>query len=133
MEGANEPPRRACRGVLACYQSTSAAIAFAETYPDFDPLSQLIYEDLERRCLCAPGTDIGRRVRAASTAWGSDDVFLMRGGHAMTDFTVVLFAKVGFSASVGDFHSLTSAFRDVSGKECIQASLVRLLWTAVVR
>ncbi|KAF7338002.1 hypothetical protein MVEN_02024100 [Mycena venus] len=101
-----------------------------------DTLSRLLYEELAPHCE-ATGTLLGRilveeceLLRHLSSV---EDLFLMRKGDAMSNFTDVLFAKMDSHRAWGDFHFLNTAFRDVveagtnsGGKEWIQPSLVRL-------
>ncbi|KAJ6531298.1 Spc98 family-domain-containing protein [Mycena capillaripes] len=101
-----------------------------------DTLSQLVYEELAPHCE-ATGALLGRIVvedcelfRHLSSV---EDLFLMRRGDAMSNFTDVLFAKMDSQQAWGDFHFLNTAFRDVveagtntGAKEWIQPSLVRL-------
>ncbi|KAJ7735445.1 Spc98 family-domain-containing protein [Mycena olivaceomarginata] len=101
-----------------------------------ETLSQLVYEELAPHC-DATGALLGRILvdecdlpRHLSSV---EDLFLMRKGDAMSNFTDVLFAKMDSHQAWGDFHFLNTAFRDVveagmhsGGKEWIQPSLVRL-------
>ncbi|KAJ6532287.1 Spc98 family-domain-containing protein [Mycena vulgaris] len=101
-----------------------------------DTLSQLVYEELAPHCE-ATGALLGRilveeceLLRHLSSV---EDLFLMRRGDAMSNFTDVLFAKMDSQQPWGDFHFLNTAFRDVveagtstGAKEWVQPSLVRL-------
>ncbi|KAJ7047193.1 Spc98 family-domain-containing protein [Mycena alexandri] len=101
-----------------------------------DTLSQLVYEELAPHCQ-ATGAILGRilveecdLLRHLSSV---EDLFLMRRGDAMSNFTDVLFAKMDSQQAWGDFHFLNTAFQDVveagsntGAKQWIQASLVRL-------
>ncbi|KAJ7172098.1 Spc98 family-domain-containing protein [Mycena filopes] len=101
-----------------------------------DTLSQLVYEELAPHCQ-ATGALLGRMLvdecdllRHLSSV---EDLFLMRRGDAMSNFTDLLFAKMDSQQAWGDFHFLNTAFQDVveagsrkGAKEWIQASLVRL-------
>ncbi|KAJ7105739.1 Spc98 family-domain-containing protein [Mycena crocata] len=101
-----------------------------------DTLSQLVYEELSPHCE-ATGALLGRilvdecdLIRHLSSV---EDLFLMRRGDTMNNFTDVLFAKMDSQQAWGDFHFLNTAFRDVveagtnaGTKNWIQTSLVRL-------
>ncbi|KAJ7506637.1 Spc98 family-domain-containing protein [Mycena galericulata] len=101
-----------------------------------DTLSRLVYEKLAPHCE-ATGALLGRTLveecellRHLSAV---EDLFLMRRGDAMSNFTDVLFAKMDSQQAWGDFHFLNTAFRDVveagsstGAQEWVQPSLVRL-------
>ncbi|KAJ7461991.1 Spc98 family-domain-containing protein [Mycena latifolia] len=101
-----------------------------------DTLSRLVYEELAPHCE-ATGALLGRilvdecdLLRHLSSV---EDLFLMRRGDAMSNFTDVLFAKMDSQQPWGDFHFLNTAFRDVveagastGAKEWVQPSLIRL-------
>ncbi|KAJ7827542.1 hypothetical protein B0H14DRAFT_3720657 [Mycena olivaceomarginata] len=93
-----------------------------------ETLSQLVYEELAPHC-DATGALLGRILvdecelpRHLSSV---EDLFLMRKGDAMSNFTDVLFAKMDSHQAWGDFHFLNTASA-IGGKEWIQPSLVRL-------
>ncbi|KAJ7068696.1 Spc98 family-domain-containing protein [Mycena amicta] len=119
--------------LLASGGSPDVSVASQQlTSISVDTLSQLIYEELERHC-DATGALLGRilieECELLRHLGALEDLFFMRRGDAMTNFTDVLFAKMDGQQAWGDFHFLNSAFRDVvesGGKEWIQASLVRL-------
>ncbi|KAJ7685534.1 Spc98 family-domain-containing protein [Mycena polygramma] len=101
-----------------------------------DTLSRLVYEELAPHCE-ATGALLGRTLVEECDLFrhlsSVEDLFLMRRGDAMSNFTDVLFAKMDSQQGWGDFHFLNTAFRDVveagtntGAKEWIQPSLVRL-------
>ncbi|KAJ7940262.1 Spc98 family-domain-containing protein [Mycena leptocephala] len=101
-----------------------------------DTLSRLVYEELAPHCE-ATGALLGRMLvdecELLRHLASVEDLFLMRRGDAMSNFTDVLFAKMDSHQAWGDFHFLNTAFRDVveagtntGAKEWIQPSLVRL-------
>ncbi|KAJ7766862.1 Spc98 family-domain-containing protein [Mycena metata] len=101
-----------------------------------DTLSQLVYEELAPHCQ-ATGAILSRvlveECDLLRHLWSVEDLFLMRRGDAMSNFTDVLFAKMDSQQAWGDFHFLNTAFQDVveagtntGAKQWIQASLVRL-------
>ncbi|KAJ6502148.1 Spc98 family-domain-containing protein [Mycena sanguinolenta] len=103
-----------------------------------DTLSRLVYDELAPHGEAAgAGATLSRilvdeceLLRHLSSV---EDLFLMRKGDALSNFTDLLFAKMDSQQAWGDFHFLNTAFRDVveegthsGGKEWIQPSLVRL-------
>ncbi|KAF7294147.1 hypothetical protein HMN09_01143100 [Mycena chlorophos] len=100
-----------------------------------DTLSQLVYEELEAHCNIA-GALLGRllveKCDLLRHLAALEDLYLMRRGDAMTNFTDVLFAKMDAQQAWNDFHFLNSAFRDVveignsKTKPWIETALVRL-------
>ncbi|KAJ7681203.1 Spc98 family-domain-containing protein [Mycena rosella] len=101
-----------------------------------DTLSRLVYEELAPHCE-ATGALLARvlveECDLLSHLSAVEDLFLMRRGDAMSNFTDALFAKMDSQQPWGDFHFLNTAFRDVveagtssGSKEWVQTSLVRL-------
>ncbi|KAJ7770975.1 Spc98 family-domain-containing protein, partial [Mycena maculata] len=101
-----------------------------------DTLSRLVYEELAPHCE-ATGALLGRilvdECELLRHLAAVEDLFLMRRGDAMSNFTDVLFAKMDSQQAWGDFHFLNTAFRDVveagtstGAQEWVQPSLVRL-------
>ncbi|KAJ7194549.1 Spc98 family-domain-containing protein [Mycena pura] len=99
-------------------------------------LSQLVYEELAPHCE-ATGALLSRilveECNLLQHLSSVEDLFLMRRGDVMTNFSTVLFAKMDSQQAWGDFHFLNTAFRDIveagaanGAKEWIQSSLVRL-------
>ncbi|KAF7363792.1 hypothetical protein MSAN_01037100 [Mycena sanguinolenta] len=116
--------------------SSSAPLGQQLSSVSVDALSRLVYDELAPHCEAA-GAILGRilvdeceLLRHLSSV---EDLFLMRKGDALSNFTDLLFAKMDSQQAWGDFHFLNTAFRDVveagthsGGKEWIQPSLVRL-------
>ncbi|KAK7038051.1 Spc98 family-domain-containing protein [Favolaschia claudopus] len=101
-----------------------------------DVLSRLIYDELASHCE-ATGALLGRTLvdecELLHHLYAVEDLFLMRKGDTMSNFTDILFAKMDSQQPWSDFHFLNTALRDVveagthgDGKEWIQPSLVRL-------